>query len=96
MSTRSSRPVDRQGFARKPRKGALRALPNTDMEAHNLFPALGRGAENDQDALGLRLHPGLQIDAIRPDMDIPPDREIAALPVIVFLLPLPGQARNHA
>lgn len=73
-----------------------RTFPDADLEAHKLLSAFGRGAENNQNTLGLGLHPGLQIDAIGPDIDIPPGREIAALPGVKILLPLPGRARNHA
>ena len=75
---------------------ALRALAHADLEADEFLLSFRRGPENDQHALGLRLHPGLKVDAVRPDVDIPPRREIAALPAVVFLLPLPGQARDHA
>jgi hypothetical protein len=51
--------------------------------------------EDDQHALGLRLHPGVEIDAVRPDVDVSPGREVAALPAVIFLLPLAGQPRDH-
>ncbi len=64
----------------------------TDLEADELLLSLGRGPENDQHAFGLRLHPGLQVDTVGPDVDISSRREVAALPTVVFLLPFPGQA----
>jgi hypothetical protein len=73
----------------------LRALAHDDLKADELLLSFGRGPENDQDTLGLRPHPGLKVDAVRPDVDIPPRREIAALPAVIFLLPLLGQPRGH-
>src|SRR6056297_414698 len=73
---------------------ALRALAQADLEADQLLPAFRRGSENDQHALGLRLHAGLQVDAVGPDADVSAGREIAALPAVVLRLPLPGQARD--
>ncbi len=74
---------------------ALRVLTHTDLEADDLLLSFGRGQENDQDRLGLRLHQGLKVNTARPDVDIAPGREITALPAVIFLLPLFGQARNH-
>jgi len=75
---------------------ALRALANADLEADEFLPALWRGPENDQDAFGLWFHPGLKINTVRPDVDVATRREIAALPAIMFLLPLTGQPRDRA
>ena len=72
----------------------LRAIAHPDVEADEFLLALGRGPENDQHARGLRLHPGLQIHAVRPDVDVAPGREVAALPAVVLLLPLAGQPRD--
>ena len=43
---------------------ALGALAQADLEADEFLLALGRGPEDDKHALGLRLHPGLQVNAI--------------------------------
>ncbi len=75
---------------------ALRALSYPDMEAEELLLSLRRGADDDEDALRLGLHPGLEVDAVGPDVDVPAGREVTALPALVFLLPLGREARNHA
>ena len=74
---------------------ALRALTHTDLKADDLLLSFGRRPENDENTLGLRLHPGLEVDAVRPDVDIPPRREVTALPTVIVLLPPLGQARDH-
>src|SRR6056297_3208813 len=74
----------------------LRALTHANLEAYELLLPFRRGPENDQYALGLGLHPGLQIDAVGPDIDIPPRREITALPAIIFLLPVSRQTGDDA
>lgn len=68
----------------------LRALADPDMEAEELLLSFRRGADNDEDALGLGLLPGLEVDAVGPDLDVPASREIAAVPALVLLLP-PGR-----
>lgn len=73
----------------------LGALAHADLKADELFLSFGRGAENGQDTFGLRLHWGLQVDTVRPDAGVMARREIAVLPAVVVLLPLPGQARDH-
>ena len=80
------------------RRPANPTEPSAENAAPRRFPlltSLGRGPENDQHTLGLRLHPGLEVDAVGPHVDVAPRREIAALPVVILLLPLPGQPRNH-
>src|SRR6056297_3013480 len=74
----------------------LGTFSHADLETDEFLLPLGRGPENDQHALGLWLHPGLQIYAIRPDVDVLTGREVAALPAVIVLLPLPGQLRDHA
>ena len=69
-STSSARPVARQGFARKPREGTLRALAHADLEADEFLAAFRYRADDHRHALGLRLHPRLQTDAIRPDAGV--------------------------
>ena len=46
-------------------------------------------------AFGLRLHARLQIDPIRPDVDIAARRQIAFLPSPIFVFPLAFQPRDH-
>src|ERR1019366_9389490 len=74
---------------------ALRALPHTRLKAEQLLPAFRRGADEHQHAFSLRLHTRLQIDAVRPDINIAPGRQIALLPELVFVLPLALQPRDH-
>src|SRR4051812_29062048 len=54
---------------------ALSALPDTDLEAHQFLRALGRRADHDQHAFGMLLHPGLQVDAVGPDVEIAARRQ---------------------
>src|ERR1700678_3312286 len=46
-------------------------------------------------AFGLRLHARLQIDAVRPDVDVMARRQIALLPSPIFVLPFALEARDH-
>jgi hypothetical protein len=73
----------------------LRAFPDAYLEAEQLLLALGRCPDQHQHALGLRLHAGLQVDAIGPDVDVAPGRQIAPLPTGVICLPLAAEPRNH-
>ena len=66
------------------------------MEADELFLPLRSGADHDEDALRLGLHPGLEVDAVRPDVDVATRREIAVLPALVLRLPLGREPRDHA
>src|SRR6516164_4294359 len=74
---------------------ALRAFAYADLEADQLFATLRRCPDHDQYALGMRLHACLQVNPVRPDVDIAPSREVALLPRIVFHLPLGRQAGDH-
>ena len=77
---------------------ALGALPDTDLEPDEFLPALGRRANQHQHALGMLLHPGVQVDAIRPDVEVAPCREVAPLPMFVLGLPFgrqPGDDRRR-
>jgi len=71
---------------------ALGTLAHTGLEAHQFLLALRGGPDQHQHALGLVLHPGLQVDPVGPHIDIPASREIARLPAIVFALPFSGQS----
>ena len=73
---------------------ALGALPHSDLKPDEFLLSLRRGSDDHQHALGLRLHPGLKVDTVRPDVDVAPGGEIAALPALVVRLPFPGQARQ--
>ena len=55
----------------------LRALARAVGEADQLLPALRRRADQHEDALLLVLQPRLQIDAVGPDVDVAPGRQIA-------------------
>ena len=50
----------------------LGTLAKASLKADQLFPALGRGADQNEDALLFDLRPGLQIDAVGPDVDVTP------------------------
>src|SRR5208337_3575298 len=59
--------------------------------------ALNRGAtraNHDKNTLLLILEPRLQVDAVRPDVNIAPGREIALLPAFVFFGPPLLQPRD--
>ena len=75
---------------------ALRAFANPDMEPEQAFPALRGCPDDDQDALGFRLHPRLPVNSIRPDVEVAVRREIPALPTGLFLLPARRDTRDHA
>jgi hypothetical protein len=66
------------------------------MEADKLLSALRSGADRDEDALGLWLHPGLEVDPVSPDVDVTTGREIAVLPALVLRFPLGREPRDHA
>src|SRR5271165_3560557 len=51
-------------------------------ETDQLLLAFGRRANDDKNALLLILEPRLQVDAVRPHIDIAPGREIALLPAV--------------
>src|SRR3954454_18310093 len=74
---------------------AVSALPDADLEADQLLPALGRRADHHQHALGMLLHASLQVDAISPEVHVAPCREIPPLPVLVLSLPFPAQPSDH-
>ena len=51
-------------------------------EADQLLAAFRRRADQHEDALLLVFEPGLQMDAVGPDVDVPPGRQIALLPAV--------------
>jgi hypothetical protein len=63
------------------------ALARTVGKAEQLLLALRRGADDNQDALRLVLQTRLQVDAVRPDVDIPLGRQVALAPSLVFVDP---------
>ncbi len=73
----------------------LRALAGAVSEADQLLLAFRSGADQHKDALLVVLQPGLQMDAIRPDVDVSPGRQIALLPAIMFVAPGLLQPRDR-
>ena len=71
------------------------AFPITRLETYHLLFALRCGANQHKDALLVGLHAPLQVDAICPDIDITPGREIAPFPAFEFLLPPRFQPGKH-
>ena len=63
----------------------LRALAHAVGEADQLLLALWRRADDDQDALRGVLEPGLQMDAVGPEVDVALGREIALAPALVLV-----------
>ena len=74
---------------------ALGALPDTHLEADELLATLRGRADQDEHALGVVFHPGLEVDAVCPDINIAPGREVAGLPADVLGLPLGRETRDH-
>ena len=58
--------------------------------------ALGRRVHQHQHAFGLRLHARLQIDAVRPDVDVMARRQVALPPSSIFVLSFALEARDHS
>ena len=56
-------------------------------EANEFLLALWCGADDDKDALLLVLEPSLQMDTIRPHVDVALGREVPALPAFVLVDP---------
>ena len=73
----------------------LGTLSRADLEADQLLLALGRSADDHQHALGLGLQARLQVDAIGPEIDIAPGRQVALLPALVLGLPVAPQPGDH-
>jgi hypothetical protein len=74
---------------------ALRALPHPGLEADEFLLALGCGADQHQHAFGVLFHSRLQVDPVRPHVDVTPRRQVAFLPGVVIGLPLRRQPRDH-
>src|SRR5262249_48255304 len=65
----------------------LSRTPHAVDEADELLLALGRGAEDDQQALRGVLEHGLHMDAVDPEVHVALGREIALAPARVLLRP---------
>ncbi len=58
----------------------MRTFPRPVGETDEFLAALRRRADDDENTLLLVFEPGLQMNAVCPDVDIAPCREIALLP----------------
>ena len=77
---------------------ALGAFADADLEAEQFLLAFRRGADHHQHAVGHRLHAGLEVDAIGPDIDVAPGRQVTLLPARVIIGPAllqPGDDRGR-
>ena len=95
-SSSSSRPVDRQGFARKPREGALRAFTEAVNQARHILVAPFVSANNHQHALAILVEAGAEIHPIRPAIHMVPRRQIAPRPALMIVPPLRLQPGDGA
>ena len=74
---------------------ALCVLTYPGLEADEFLLALGCRADQHEHAFGIRFHPGLEVDPVRPYVHVSPRREVALLPGVVIRLPLRRQPRDH-
>ena len=74
---------------------ALGAFPHADLKPDQFLPAFRRGSDENEHALGLVLHPGLQVDPVGLNVYVVPGRQIPLLPAIVFGLPFGREAPDH-
>ena len=65
----------------------LRALAHAVDQADQLLPAFRRRADDDEQALGVVLEPGLHMDAVGPEIDVAPGRQVALAPMGVLVRP---------
>jgi hypothetical protein len=65
----------------------LGALAKAVLDRQQCLLAIGIGADDDQQALAVVVEPRREIDAVGPDVDETPPREVATLPALVLLLP---------
>jgi hypothetical protein len=56
-------------------------------EPDQLLATLLVGTNHDQDALALLIEPGVEVDAVDPDVDVALAGEVASLPSLQFALP---------
>jgi hypothetical protein len=76
----------------------LRALTHAINEPDEFLLALGRRADDHQQALRFILEPSLNVDAVDPEVDVALAREIALAPARVLLQPgllEPGDRRGR-
>src|SRR5262249_3553510 len=73
---------------------ALGALPEAVLDRQQLLATLHVGTDDHQDAVPIVLEPRREVDAVRPEIDIAPRREVALLPVLVLVLPGCRQASH--
>ena len=69
------------------RAPVVSALARAVDKAEQLLLTLGRGADDDQNALRLVLQTRLQVDAVGPDVDVALGRQVALAPSLVFVEP---------
>ena len=74
----------------------LRAFPCPIREANQLLLSFRRRTDEDEDALLLVFEPRLQIDAVRPDIDVTAGGEIAPLPPDMLVCPELLQSRDRS
>ena len=65
----------------------MRAFPRTISKSDKLLLAFRGGADNDQNALLFVFEPGLQVNAVSPDIDVVACRQIAPVPSGVLVGP---------
>ena len=70
------------------------ALAHPVDEAYEFLLTLRRRADDDQQALRIVLEPGLHMDAVGPEVDIVPGRQIPLQPVRVLVRPNLGEPRH--
>ena len=73
----------------------MRTFPHPIGESDKFFAAVGRSTNDDEDALLLIFEPGLQVNAIRPNVDVALRRQIALLPLRMVVLPAVLQAADR-
>ena len=73
---------------------ALGAFTDADLEAEQFLFTFRRGADHHQHALGGGLHAGLEVDAVGPDIDVAPGRQVPPLPARIVLRPALLQPRD--
>src|SRR5262245_16754698 len=79
----------------------LRALPDAVGKPNQFLLAFGSGTDDHEQALRIVFEPGLDVDAISPDVDIPLGGQVAFEPTAVFvdpglLQPSNGRSRQPA
>src|SRR5271163_3864422 len=72
----------------------LRALADTVGKPDEFLPAFGGGADDHEQTLRIIFEPGLDVDAIDPEVNIPLGGQVAIEPAGVFVDPSLLQARN--